>query len=268
MNKRTNILCMIIGLLILFSIPVYAGSWQGDYEIGWRYIKDNNQKATNEWVWIPLTNNPSFEHCYYFDDNGFLLTNTTTPDGYNVTIDGSWYTDIGIMERLVHVDLINYEINPYKYRLHVLENMDSEDYIALSSVCYNEVIRAGWDGEKNIMPIEVTVAVIETVVNRINDPEWGCKTKISKVCNQSGQFVRYPTHYDSVEFQQALAMTKENYANNKSVLPNLKFRWFSSDDKARIHPDRVKPYESVWVGLYREDGSPRKGLGQYYRCKF
>ena len=30
--------------------------------------------------------------CYYFDKDGWLLTDTTTPDGYQVNADGQWIT--------------------------------------------------------------------------------------------------------------------------------------------------------------------------------
>lgn len=47
--------------------------------------------AKNSWLWLDrLMKN--VEMCYYFDSNGCLLTNTTTPDGSKVNNAGAWYS--------------------------------------------------------------------------------------------------------------------------------------------------------------------------------
>lgn len=35
--------------------------------------------------------------CYYFDEQGYMLSNTTTPDGYQVNVDGQWVKDSTIV---------------------------------------------------------------------------------------------------------------------------------------------------------------------------
>lgn len=73
----------ILILTIMFSTVSYAGQWKED---GYGYKYQNNdgvyktgwhQDVDTKW--------------YYLDTNsGYMLSNTTTPDGYLVSSDGSW----------------------------------------------------------------------------------------------------------------------------------------------------------------------------------
>ena len=113
-------LCMVTLLTTLSTTStVFAGQWykEGSY---WRYTKDYQYAVQDDWIndggaWYYI--NPSgFMSTgwkdikgtwYYFDDggkmaancwvgnyylgsSGAMLTNTTTPDGYKVGVDGAW----------------------------------------------------------------------------------------------------------------------------------------------------------------------------------
>ena len=113
-------LCMVTLLTVLSTTStVFAGQWykEGSY---WRYTKDYQYAVQDDWIndggaWYYI--NPSgFTSTgwkdvkgtwYYFDDggkmaancwvgnyylgsSGAMLTNTTTPDGYKVGVDGAW----------------------------------------------------------------------------------------------------------------------------------------------------------------------------------
>ena len=45
----------------------------------WFYLKDSGAMAENEWIGY-----------YYLGKGGYMLTNTTTPDGYKVDKNGRW----------------------------------------------------------------------------------------------------------------------------------------------------------------------------------
>ena len=45
-----------------------------------------------QWQWQDV-NGDGISECYYYDDNGNMLTNTTTPDGYIVDSNGAWVVD-------------------------------------------------------------------------------------------------------------------------------------------------------------------------------
>lgn len=55
-------------------------------------------KAT--WQWLD-GNKDTVEECYYFDDAGWMLANTTTPDGYTVNADGAWTENGAVQSRSV-----------------------------------------------------------------------------------------------------------------------------------------------------------------------
>lgn len=43
----------------------------------------------SQWKWLDGNKDGIYE-CYAFDSNGYIYTNTTTPDGYTVNADGAW----------------------------------------------------------------------------------------------------------------------------------------------------------------------------------
>ena len=47
----------------------------------------------------------NFSECYYIDSNGYMLANTTTPDGYQVNADGQWVENGTVKTRLFAADL-------------------------------------------------------------------------------------------------------------------------------------------------------------------
>ncbi|GLC80121.1 hypothetical protein [Lacrimispora brassicae] len=62
-------------------IIAHAGIWHKDNN-GWKYQNENNQDVTG---WI-LDN----EKYYYIGDDGYMLSDTISPDGYKLLSDGSW----------------------------------------------------------------------------------------------------------------------------------------------------------------------------------
>lgn len=85
---RKCILIMILTGILTISMGMtsFAG-WEQE-GTNWKY-NDNGAYATNGWKWIDGNNDGTAES-YYFDSNGILSTNTTTPDGYTVNTDGAW----------------------------------------------------------------------------------------------------------------------------------------------------------------------------------
>ncbi|GEM_PF-6323505 len=81
---------LLITLFIVtsFAMPVYAGQWKQD-ENGWRYQNDAGNYQTG---WYQDADG----RWYYFDEQTtYMLTNTKTPDGYNLGSDGAWQQESG-----------------------------------------------------------------------------------------------------------------------------------------------------------------------------
>ena len=72
----------------VMAFSAMAGVWKQD-NVGWWYDNGNGTYPSNSWQWIDGDNNGTAE-CYYFDRTGYMLANTTTPDGYQVNGSGAW----------------------------------------------------------------------------------------------------------------------------------------------------------------------------------
>lgn len=89
-----KVLCIagVSGLIASNAMTAFAGTWQkgaAPNENRWWYDNGNGTYANNGWQWID-GNNDGVAECYYFDNAGWMLANTTTPDGYSVNENGAW----------------------------------------------------------------------------------------------------------------------------------------------------------------------------------
>lgn len=99
MKKFFKLITISAAVSLLNSITVFAGHWTSD-NIGQRYQNDEGNYITSEWInqngqWYYLNENGymvvnAWLGNYYVGADGAMLTNTTTPDGYQVGADGAW----------------------------------------------------------------------------------------------------------------------------------------------------------------------------------
>ena len=92
--KKFKLLCAVMSITILSTMPVYAG-WE-QTGTTWKYQNTDNTYMTNMWAWID-GNNDGISECYYFGADGIMLSNATTADGYLVNVDGQWIVN-GIVQ--------------------------------------------------------------------------------------------------------------------------------------------------------------------------
>ena len=86
--KRSAALLMALMVFVGTAMTVMAAGWQQN-STGWWYDNGNGTWPANSWQWID-GNGDGVAECYYFDGNGYMLTNTTTPDGFLVDASGAW----------------------------------------------------------------------------------------------------------------------------------------------------------------------------------
>lgn len=75
-----------------FSSIMVSSSWAGTWKqnnVGWWFDNGNGTYPASTWQWID-GNNDGIAECYYFDRAGYMLANTSTPDGYQVNASGAW----------------------------------------------------------------------------------------------------------------------------------------------------------------------------------
>ena len=80
--KKTRVLIGALALSCLLTVPAYAAEWKQD-STGWWWQEDNGSYPTSTWKNIGGKS-------YYFGADGYMLHDTTTPDGYKVGSDGAW----------------------------------------------------------------------------------------------------------------------------------------------------------------------------------
>lgn len=75
-----------------FSSIMVSSAWAGTWKqnnVGWWFDNGNGTYPASTWQWID-GNNDGIAECYYFDRAGYMLANTSTPDGYQVNASGAW----------------------------------------------------------------------------------------------------------------------------------------------------------------------------------
>lgn len=105
MKKRLLTVAAVAVMSAMMSMTAFAGmgSWQQN-ETGWWWQRTDGSYPASEWKWIDGNGDGTVES-YYFDQNGYLITNATTPDGYTVNADGAWVQDGVVQKRAVMLDL-------------------------------------------------------------------------------------------------------------------------------------------------------------------
>lgn len=86
----TAVMTSAMGLTALAGVRSdgMAGNWKSDAN-GWWWQNSDGTWPANGWVWLD-GNDDGRAECYYFNENGYILTNTTSPDGYTLDADGAW----------------------------------------------------------------------------------------------------------------------------------------------------------------------------------
>jgi len=80
--KKLSLL-ITIGVFSIYSLTnVFAGEWKNEND-KWRYQEDDDTYPINSWKEI----NGKW---YYFNEGGYMLSDTKTPDGYTVAESGEW----------------------------------------------------------------------------------------------------------------------------------------------------------------------------------
>lgn len=90
-RRGLAVLGLVAGLSVLSSMSAFAGQWIQE-ERGWWWQNDDGSYPTSAWYQIDGNRDGGVEW-YYFDSEGWLVTNTTIDDKYTVNEDGAWVKD-------------------------------------------------------------------------------------------------------------------------------------------------------------------------------
>jgi hypothetical protein len=81
-KKFIKVVLTMVAILSVTSMISFAGEWKQD-NAGWWYQNDDGSYPSSSWKEVDGKQ-------YYFDQSGYMLHDTTTPDGYQVGSDGVW----------------------------------------------------------------------------------------------------------------------------------------------------------------------------------
>ena len=87
-KKIIGIICVSTISALTMAVPALAAGWEQDSS-GWKWENADGTYAQNSWVWDDW-NHDGTQECYYFGDDGYMLYNTVTPDGWFVDSSGAW----------------------------------------------------------------------------------------------------------------------------------------------------------------------------------
>ena len=87
MKKIVGVLAAL-GLALAMPLTAAAAEWK-QTSGRWWYSMDGGRYPVNGWMWIDGDRNGIAE-CYYFDQAGYILQNTLTPDHCRVNGNGAW----------------------------------------------------------------------------------------------------------------------------------------------------------------------------------
>ena len=100
--KKIVALVMAMAMVVGSNMTVFAAGGQQN-ATGWWWQNDDGSWPANSWQWLD-GNGDGVAECYYFDGNGYMLANTTTPDGYTVNADGAWTVNGVVQTKSVAVN--------------------------------------------------------------------------------------------------------------------------------------------------------------------
>ena len=95
-------ICLLF-MLLLSSFAAFAGSWQADAS-GYWWLNDDGTYPVSTWLWID-DDGDGIAECFYFNESGYMLSGTTSPDGLTVNDNGEWVID-GVVQTKLVADLI------------------------------------------------------------------------------------------------------------------------------------------------------------------
>lgn len=107
--KKLKLLITTVIISTVMSMTVFAGQWKQD-TAGWWYQNDDGSYSTDCWQNIEGKQ-------YYFNESGYMLANTTTPDGKQVGVDGS-LVEVPLFDietDSCHMKYTNYELSTDDY---------------------------------------------------------------------------------------------------------------------------------------------------------
>ena len=97
--KIWKVLAAGLALSALASSPAYAGNWVHDRN-GWWWQEEDGSYPRSQWKWLD-GDGDCLAECYYFDSEGYMVTDAIVGMDYEVNEDGAWVEDGQVQQMIV-----------------------------------------------------------------------------------------------------------------------------------------------------------------------
>ncbi len=128
--KKSRVLIGALAISCLLTVPAYAAEWKQDAK-GWWWQEENGSYPVSTWKNIGGKS-------YYFGADGYMLANTTTPDGYKVGSDGAWIENSLNSDEELAVETV----------VELYNSLKSQDSLQLKFVKCQNVSFTNYKGEQ------------------------------------------------------------------------------------------------------------------------
>ena len=90
--KKTGLAITVLAFsFTAISAMSSFANWHMD-NTGYWWENEDGSYAKDQWLWLD-GNQDGIAECYYFDENGYMLSDAVAPDGSQVDKDGAWVID-------------------------------------------------------------------------------------------------------------------------------------------------------------------------------
>ena len=198
--SKVNIILSI--LIVIISFNTFSLSIKDNH-----YYYNSKDYYKSCWQWLDLNSDGLYE-CYYFNILGHMYKNGTTPDGYQVNVNGEWVVD-GVVQRKNNIevkDLIDINIST------ISSTYNTKNYVIID-------VKKDFDEELDNFIEEKVFDVRNYIVSKEVDKKL--------LVDLQGQYIKnmnnnYNTYYKQiVELFDKNEITKQDLNESKDILSSV-----------------------------------------------
>ena len=197
-----KIYILLIILMLNSSFSTFALTFKDNH-----YYYNSKDYYKSCWQWLDLNSDGLYE-CYYFNILGHMYKNGTTPDGYQVNVNGEWVVD-GVVQRKNNIevkDLIDINIST------ISSTYNTKNYVIID-------VKKDFDEELDNFIEEKVFDVRNYIVSKEVDKKL--------LVDLQGQYIKnmnnnYNTYYKQiVELFDKNEITKQDLNESKNILSSV-----------------------------------------------
>lgn len=193
---------LVVNLSMLTSFTSLA-DWEKN-ATGWWYQENDGSYPLNCWKEIK-------EKWYYFNQDGYMSSNTITPDGYRVGADGAWIQDnSNIYENKKNEirNLANDLEEEYEFFIQDLNADGIEELIAFIGIPSTRIVKAWTCSNGKIKELNIPDSELPTIWI---EKDMLCFGSIGHSSHETYQYYKLNSNYT---FEFVIGVTWENGAYN------------------------------------------------------